>query len=143
MNAMLNKYDLAQTVYRTCLAQNNITEDEEESSLWRCGIILDSIDERPQVCQSENWDLTQLNWEAADTDQQLQRALQGGVDSAGINWVGRRGNATLAETFGQQFWHENLKCSLANPSQHKVDCTSVGSFIANPQRPLSKPYQQA
>ncbi|CAL8574970.1 hypothetical protein XPA_000916 [Xanthoria parietina] len=140
---MLNGYLIDENVYWTCLAQYNITREEERSSLWRCGIILDSIDERPQVCQSENWDLTQLNWEAADTDQQLQRALQGGVDSDGINWVGRRGNATFAETFGQQFWNENLHCSIANPCQHKVDCTSVGSFIANPRRPLSMPYQQA
>ena len=76
--AMLNGYLIDENVYWTCLAQYNITREEERSYLWRCGIILDSIDERPQVCQSENWDLTQLNWEAADTDQQLQRALQAG-----------------------------------------------------------------
>ena len=142
--AMMNRYSPNEIVYWICLAQYNIKEEEERSSLWRCGIILDSFDNQlPQNCQSYNWDLTQWHWEAADTDQELQGALQGGVDSDGINWVDRRDNATLAEKFGQQFWNEYISCSLGNPCQHKVDCTSVGSFPPNPRRPLSKPYQQA
>ena len=129
-----------ESVYLTCLAENfNITKEEEMSSVWRCDIALEPFTRDAGDCESEAWDLTQENWESADTDRKLQLALQGGVGSDGINWVGRRGNATLAETFGRQFWNENLKCTLANPCQHQLDCTSVGSFSAHPYGRQSNP----
>ncbi|KAL8964018.1 MAG: hypothetical protein Q9183_004770, partial [Haloplaca sp. 2 TL-2023] len=61
----------------------------------------------------------------------------GGVSEDGYYWRGPSDGdgdgdvPTLAETFGRQFWNVNLKCTLANPCQHALDCESVGSYTAN------------
>ncbi|KAL8646139.1 MAG: hypothetical protein Q9226_006998 [Calogaya cf. arnoldii] len=62
--------------------------------------------------KSEDWDLTQQNWNDVQTDRELQQALRGGVDEDGYYWEGQRDNSTLAETFGRQFWNTNLKFSI-------------------------------
>ncbi|KAL8849435.1 MAG: hypothetical protein Q9221_005607 [Calogaya cf. arnoldii] len=117
----------------------NITEEEERSSNWRCAVHVSP--EPPYVadCQKGEWQLTKEIWIEEQTDRELQVALQGGVDVMGHNWVGRSGNATLAETFGRQFWNEFLKFTLANPCQHALDCNSVGWFSAYPLGSVSKP----
>lgn len=104
INTLRADHRTIESLYLTCLAQNfNITREEERSSVWRCDIVLESFTRFPGDCEPEGWDLTQENWELADTDRKLQLALQGGVGSDGINWVARPSNTTLAETFGRQF----------------------------------------
>lgn len=129
--------------YFACLEQKfNITREEERSSDWRCAVRLYKSDYL-EDCQDPQWDLTPQNWNGSNTDRNLQRALQGGVDEKGNCWEGRKGNATLAETFGRQFWNVFLKCTLANPCQHALDCNSVGPFNANPlgqSKPIPVPW---
>lgn len=118
--------------YFDCLEQRfNITEEEERSSDWRCAVVLYKSGYL-ENCQDSPWALTPENWNGANTDLNLQQALQGGVNEAGICWEGRSGNANLAEKFGRQFWNVFLECTLANPCQHLLDCNSVGLFYTNP-----------
>ncbi|KAI4271394.1 MAG: hypothetical protein LQ337_006033, partial [Flavoplaca oasis] len=130
-----------QQTFSDCLADKfNITSEQETVSTWGCMIELKD-QTRVRNCASEYWDLTQDWWMRLETDEQLQIAFQGGVDSQGLYWKGRSENATLSESFGRQFWNVNLKCTLSNPCQHALDCTSVGSFTANPTGTWSKPFQ--
>ena len=123
--------------YRSCLGRFNITGEQEDSSTWAC-----YFDILPRIeisdCATWSWDLNKANWDQFRTDEQLKTALQGGVDDTGLYWKGSDGKP-LAESFGRQFWNENIRCTLAQPCQHALDCYSVGSFTANPG--LLVPYQ--
>ena len=142
MYSMLRGYSRGSIVYTSnlkytaCLGRFNITREQEDSSTWAC-----RFEVKPWIltfdCAEGSWDLNTANWERYKTDRQLRIALQGGVDENGLYWDGRNG-APLAESFGRQFWNVNLRCTLANPCQHALDCSSVGSFLANPGS--STPY---
>ncbi|KAL9621849.1 MAG: hypothetical protein Q9204_008080, partial [Flavoplaca sp. TL-2023a] len=115
--------------YKTCLGRFNITREQEDLSKWACEVEVRPYTLAPN-CAAESWDLNKANWNKFTTDKQLEIALQGGVDDTGLYWEGSNGT-TLAENFGRQFWNVNLRCTLANPCQHALDCSSVGSFTAN------------
>ena len=115
--------------YITCLGRFNITSEQEDLSKWACGVEVRPYSLAP-FCAGESWDLNKANWDKFTTDKQLEIALQGGVDDTGLYWKGSNGT-TLAENFGRQFWNVNLRCTLASPCQHALDCSSVGSFTAN------------
>ena len=131
---LINKYN----DFYDCLGTFNITYEDEESSAWGCMIELRDLSLKPD-CAGSYWDLVPDNWLHYQTDERLRAALQGGVDSDGLYWKGGDG-APLAETFGRQFWGLYIKCTLADPCQRVLDCTSVGSFTVNPMGRLPKPY---
>ena len=123
--------------YITCLGRFNITREQEDSSTWACHFKV-----RPRIrtesCASGYWDLNKANWDRSETDEQLKIALQGGVDNNGLYWEGTKGEP-LAESFVDQFWDIEPGCTLKNPCQNPLDCSSVGSFTAN--LGSSIPYQ--
>lgn len=131
---------LPKRLFLKCLLETfSFTSEDYYRATFGCTILL--WDQGfVQNCGNSNWDLTQNNWNSQRTDGQLEIGLRGGLDYSGVYWTTLRANYTLSEKFGRQFWNVALKCTLANPCQHVLDCNSVGSFNANPIGFLPRPY---
>lgn len=152
-NVSLSDTGLSYFDYLDCLeVYFDITSDgknDPESTTWRCLISLSSQSydtlsepantEQFSPCGGPIWDLTDTNWVASGVDENLQIALNGGVDSNGVWWEGRRAGMTLSESLGLQFWNNEEKCTLKTPCNPVLDCTKLGSFTAVALGRLHKP----
>ena len=141
------------TFFGECLFDHfGFNSQAVDSSKWSCLISLssDSGDKfnvygQFGSCHQLNWHLTQENWATQLVDEQLQIAMEGGVDHDGIYWQGRSEGETLAQAVGRQFWDEPaVECSLKAPCHRQVDCRKIGSWtslaIGYPGKVTKRPF---
>ncbi|KAL8686906.1 MAG: hypothetical protein Q9218_006778 [Villophora microphyllina] len=143
-----NGLDLPSTdIFFACLEKFvNFTNGYQDPLPWHCAISLESYSRAPdqaKPCDDDIWDLTEPNWTYLRVGQNLQIAMEGGIDLNGVYWKGRNNNTPFDEFFGQQFWNvDRISCTLANPCQHELNCdTDVGSFTAVALGSLHKPMK--
>ena len=118
-------------VLESCLQTNYPNFPVLASSQWQCGFNIKKPRSDFTCKNNDGWTLKPNAYDFADTDNRLQTAVVGGIDTFGYFWEGKRPGESFATAIGRQYLASpDLTCTLSSPCTPDLDCDKLGSYTA-------------